>query len=159
MPSQEIRVYTDQGRCVFCLRRRRTSRRSSASLVSALRPLYVVEDERLLIKKSHIVRLQRRHLDGADAFTWSHLVTSGLIEYLDVMEEETAMLAMFVDDVHNARRSAKAVKTHTHCEIHPSMVLGVCGSIIPFPDHNQVRLRSGCVVSFLSHSRSSCASS
>ena len=26
---------------------------------------------------------------------------------------------------------------YTHCEIHPSMILGVCGSIIPFPDHNQ----------------------
>jgi len=26
---------------------------------------------------------------------------------------------------------------YTHCEIHPSMILGVCASIIPFPDHNQ----------------------
>ena len=26
---------------------------------------------------------------------------------------------------------------YTHCEIHPSMILGVGGSIIPFPDHNQ----------------------
>ena len=29
--------------------------------------------------------------------------------------------------------------TWTHCEIHPSMILGICASIIPFPDHNQVR--------------------
>ena len=27
--------------------------------------------------------------------------------------------------------------THTHCEVHPSLILGVCASIIPFPDHNQ----------------------
>lgn len=27
--------------------------------------------------------------------------------------------------------------TFTHCEIHPSMILGVAASIIPFPDHNQ----------------------
>ena len=27
--------------------------------------------------------------------------------------------------------------TFTHCEIHPSMILGICASIIPFPDHNQ----------------------
>ena len=27
--------------------------------------------------------------------------------------------------------------TYTHCEIHPSMILGICASIIPFPDHNQ----------------------
>lgn len=26
---------------------------------------------------------------------------------------------------------------YTHCEIHPSLILGVCASIIPFPDHNQ----------------------
>ena len=31
------------------------------------------------------------------------------------------------------------VHAFTHCEIHPSMILGVCASIIPFPDHNQVR--------------------
>ena len=27
--------------------------------------------------------------------------------------------------------------TYTHCEIHTAMILGVCASIIPFPDHNQ----------------------
>jgi DNA-directed RNA polymerase II subunit RPB2 len=27
--------------------------------------------------------------------------------------------------------------SYTHAEIHPSMILGICGSIIPFPDHNQ----------------------
>lgn len=26
---------------------------------------------------------------------------------------------------------------YTHCEIHPSMILGICASMIPFPDHNQ----------------------
>lgn len=26
---------------------------------------------------------------------------------------------------------------YTHCEIHPAMILGICASIIPFPDHNQ----------------------
>ena len=30
-----------------------------------------------------------------------------------------------------------APDTWTHCEIHPAMILGVCASIIPFPDHNQ----------------------
>ena len=28
-------------------------------------------------------------------------------------------------------------KTYTHCEINPAMILGVCASLIPFPDHNQ----------------------
>ncbi len=30
-----------------------------------------------------------------------------------------------------------SVANYTHCEIHPAMILGVCASIVPFPDHNQ----------------------
>jgi DNA-directed RNA polymerase II subunit RPB2 len=44
------------------------------------------------------------------------------------------MIAMFVKDVEKNRLKAKY--QYTHCEIHPSMILGVCASIIPFPDHN-----------------------
>ena len=60
----------------------------------------------------------------------------GLIEFLDVEEEETAMIAMHIADL--TKKEATRTKTYTHCEIHPSMILGVCASIIPFPDHNQV---------------------
>ncbi len=35
------------------------------------------------------------------------------------------------------RARARGGGRYTHCEIHPSMILGVCASIIPFPDHNQ----------------------
>lgn len=40
----------------------------------------------------------------------------------------------------NARQNPEEAysETYTHCEIHPSLILGVCASIIPFPDHNQV---------------------
>ncbi|KAK7709362.1 DNA-dependent RNA polymerase II [Diaporthe eres] len=40
----------------------------------------------------------------------------------------------------NARVKTKIntdINMYTHCEIHPSMLLGICASIIPFPDHNQ----------------------
>ncbi|KAK3060447.1 DNA-dependent RNA polymerase II, partial [Teratosphaeriaceae sp. CCFEE 6253] len=43
------------------------------------------------------------------------------------------------DDPHR-RIKAKPntqVAMWTHCEIHPAMILGICASIIPFPDHNQ----------------------
>jgi len=60
---------------------------------------------------------------------------NGLVELLDVEEEESAMIAMFVKDVDNNRK--KQIYQYTHLEIHPSMILGVCASIIPFPDHNQ----------------------
>ena len=60
------------------------------------------------------------------------MVNSGMIEFLDVEEEETCMISMFVDDLKNIKDCIR----YTHCEIHPSMILGVCASIIPFPDHN-----------------------
>lgn len=48
------------------------------------------------------------------------------------------MIAMSVKDLHTAAEDdTSAIQTYTHCEIHPSMILGVCASIIPFPDHNQ----------------------
>ena len=61
------------------------------------------------------------------------------MEYIDTMEEETIMLAMTPDDLQE--KGAGYCSTYTHCEIHPSMILGVCASIIPFPDHNQVRIK------------------
>ena len=58
----------------------------------------------------------------------------GLVEFLDVEEEETAMIAMHISDL--KKKGTFKTQTYTHCEIHPSMILGVCASIIPFPDHN-----------------------
>lgn len=59
-------------------------------------------------------------------------MNNGFIDFLDVEEEETSMIAMRLDDLtHN-----DYCFTYTHAEIHPSMILGVCASIIPFPDHN-----------------------
>lgn len=62
-------------------------------------------------------------------------MASGVVEYIDTLEEETVMLAMTPDDLQE--KEVAYCSTYTHCEIHPSMILGVCASIIPFPDHNQ----------------------
>jgi len=70
--------------------------------------------------------------------TFEDAVRMGLIEFLDVEEEETSMISMKIDDLSSSQ--ADYCNTYTHCEIHPSMILGVCASIIPFPDHNQVRI-------------------
>lgn len=92
-------------------------------------------------------------------YGWKGLVGDGIIEYLDAEEEEAAMIIMTPEDLDEHRqviagvpiyeeptldphRRFKAkpnqnVRTWTHCEIHPAMILGICASIIPFPDHNQ----------------------
>merc|ERR1712159_679688 len=109
------------------------------------RPLFVVEKEtqRLMIRKHHIARLTLPLLSG-DKYYWKDLLRVKVLEYIDVDEEETTMIAMTVNDLEKARNGLKNKEksesycTHyTHCEIHPSIILGVAASIIPFPEHNQ----------------------
>ena len=82
--------------------------------------------QELKLRKSHIQRLVNGELG------WTQLLVKGLVELVDTEEEETTMIAMVPSDLNESYSS-----TYTHCEIHPSMILGICGSIIPFPDHNQ----------------------
>eukprot|EP00026_Physarum_polycephalum_P001110 Phypoly_transcript_01111.p1 GENE.Phypoly_transcript_01111~~Phypoly_transcript_01111.p1 ORF type:complete len:1127 (+),score=213.78 Phypoly_transcript_01111:267-3647(+) len=111
--EKELRLYTDAGR--------------------ACRPLLIVEDKKILLKQSHIMKLQRKE---QTMFGWDELVGGGFVEYIDCEEEETVMIAMTPGDV-RASESENSMIKYTHCEIHPSMILGICASIIPFPDHNQ----------------------
>jgi DNA-directed RNA polymerase II subunit RPB2 len=116
----------------------------------------------LVLNHEHIDRLKQDEEIGKfheDYFGWRGLQESGCIEYLDAEEEETTMICMSPEDLElyrmqkagvrieedtdnpNARIKTKMNPTthmYTHCEIHPSMLLGICASIIPFPDHNQV---------------------
>ncbi|XP_050705237.1 DNA-directed RNA polymerase II subunit RPB2-like isoform X3 [Eriocheir sinensis] len=111
--DREIRIYTDAGR--IC------------------RPLLVVENGQLLLKKRHIDLLKEREYNN---FSWQDLMASGAVEYIDCSEQETIMIAMLLEDL-DSEEDKSYCNTYTHCEIHPAMVLGVCASIIPFPDHNQ----------------------
>ncbi|OQV15344.1 DNA-directed RNA polymerase II subunit RPB2 [Hypsibius exemplaris] len=119
--QQEIRISTDAGR--------------------VCRPLLVVERRgrtcTLALKKGHILAL----VDKFSRVTWQDLMNSGIVEYVDVNEEENILCAFYPDDL-GAYAGFSASADHlppvyTHCEIHPSMILGVCASNIPFPDHNQ----------------------
>lgn len=57
-------------------------------------------------------------------------VKKGLIEYLDVNEENDSAIALYESDIDSA--------TTTHLEIEPFTLLGVCAGLIPYPHHNQV---------------------
>jgi DNA-directed RNA polymerase II subunit RPB2 len=96
-----------------------------------------------------------------NTYGWKGLIQNGVIEYLDAEEEETAMITFSPEDLdewrgmkmglpNNERASLgkerlrrikpkpdPRIHAYTHCEIHPAMILGICASIIPFPDHNQ----------------------
>ena len=119
--DSELRIYTDAGR--------------------VLRPLFVVErtgdgERRLKMKRSHIRALNDRgpNNKGARRLTYPGLLEEGLVELIDTEEEETILIAMQPEDLLSGSSGAL---NYTHCEIHPAMILGICASIIPFPDHNQ----------------------
>jgi DNA-directed RNA polymerase II subunit RPB2 len=111
---QEVSLYTDAGR--------------------VCRPLFIVEDNRIKLKKEDVDSLHQRL---ATNFEWDTLISHGYVELVDTLEEETTLIAMYTDDVANARKDKNINIEYTHCEINPSMIFGICASIIPFPDHNQ----------------------
>jgi len=61
------------------------------------------------------------------------LLSKGYIEFLDVEEEETGLIAM---DLKKLKEGEKNCMQYTHCEINPALILGVAACIIPFSDHN-----------------------
>lgn len=120
----------------------------------------------LVLNKEHISKLDNttylreggyKFNDEVKPYGWADLLSAGVIEYMDAEEEETAMIIMTPEALADSKaRSLGMVieqetdplrrndpllnpysHTFTHCELHPSMILGVCASIIPFPDHNQ----------------------
>ncbi len=86
------------------------------------RPLIIVKDGSPLLEKQHIERVRNREI------SWDDLVKAGIIEYLDAEEEENTLIAMNLEDI---------TPEHTHLEIVPETILGICASLVPFAEHNQ----------------------
>ncbi|MCK5560397.1 MAG: DNA-directed RNA polymerase subunit B, partial [Thermoplasmata archaeon] len=85
------------------------------------RPLLVVNNGKLLLTKRHMEQLK----SGKQKF--NDLVQQGIIEFLDAEEEENTYIALDEDTLD---------PEHTHMEIDPMVILGVCASLIPYGEHN-----------------------
>ena len=86
------------------------------------RPVIIVEKGKPKIKPIHLQELT----EGIRTF--DDFLKEGLIEYLDVNEENNSKISIkeeFID------------KQTTHLEIEPFTILGVCAGLIPYPHHNQ----------------------
>ena len=90
-----------------------------------IRPLFVVEKGELLVKPKHFEKIK------SGEWSWSNVIREGLVEFIDMEEIENCLVAESFKDLEKRKLN------FTHCEMHPCLMLGVCGSIIPFPDHNQ----------------------
>uniref|UniRef100_A0A0D9V0X6 DNA-directed RNA polymerase subunit beta n=1 Tax=Leersia perrieri TaxID=77586 RepID=A0A0D9V0X6_9ORYZ len=75
--------------------------------------------------------------DGIRSF--DDFLRDGLIEYLDVNEENNALIALYEHEDQDDVR----ISSITHIEIEPLTILGVVAGLIPYPHHNQSPLCNG----------------
>ena len=142
--SKEIRVCCDGGRIY--------------------RPYFVVENNTVKLTKENInTIILKGKSSAATSANWNEFLikNKGLIEYLDTDEMVNSMIAMFPSDVEKMRQrqidTAKIIQqikiddihsianryddfvyvNYTHCELHPSMMIGAVVANIPFSNHNQ----------------------
>ncbi len=83
----------------------------------ARRPVIVIENGKSKLIQEHIDGLKNNSLK------WDKLVKDGIIEYIDAAEEENCFIALDEDEI---------TKDHTHMEISPVVILGLCTSLIPY---------------------------
>ena len=104
-----------------------------------VRPMYILDDSgNFNASAQHVA-----HLKGGGCFdamvhpslSESTRSMAPAIEYIDIAESDTLMVAMTEDDIRASRKGV--VITHTHCELHPSLMLGALAALIPHCDHNQ----------------------
>lgn len=76
-----------------------------------------------------VVRLDRLSHFMDTSLTFDNLVVRGAIEYIDKHEEENCCIATSV--------WAVDASFHTHVDMHPAMIHGICAGLIPFANHDQ----------------------
>ncbi len=83
----------------------------------ARRPLVVAESGKSKLTDQHIEEIKNGTLK------WDKLVKDGIIEYIDAAEEENCFIALSEEEL---------TKEHTHLEISPLTILGLCSSLVPY---------------------------
>ena len=86
------------------------------------RPLIVIENGTPKLQLEHIEKIR------SGEWAWEELVRRGIIEYIDAEEEENTLVALNYEQI---------TPQHTHVEIVPYTIFGICASIIPYAEHNQ----------------------
>lgn len=84
------------------------------------RPIFTVKNNKLTI-------LEEKNLSS---LSWDEMIKKGYVQYVDSNEVENSIIAMTQDDLLKKN-------TYDYCEIHPSLMLGIAGVVIPYADHNQ----------------------
>ncbi|XP_078171952.1 DNA-directed RNA polymerase III subunit 2-like [Carex rostrata] len=88
----------------------------------------------LIIADKGISRVLEHHMKELQVGfrTFDDFLHDGLIEYLDVNEQNNALIALYEHEAGEIDRNEI-----THIEIEPLTLLGVVAGLIPYPHHNQ----------------------
>jgi len=91
-----------------------------STLGRATRPLYIVENGKLLLDIKNM---------RDPKYSFHELLEAGVVEYIDVSESEYLLIAIDESSLSNG-------KSYTHMELNPAFIMGVASSIMTFPQHN-----------------------
>ncbi len=86
------------------------------------RPLIVVEKGKSTLTPDLVKKIKSKELGYED------LVSKGVVEYLDALEENDAFIAMNESDI---------TLEHTHLEISPMLMFGINTGTVPFSDYDE----------------------
>ena len=106
-----MHVFTDAGRVV--------------------RPLYPMNKGEFLLTKEQVSRLQSQGMTWNKITRGQGVESPAIVEWVDPYEQNAAYICM------DPTRSHDTNIQYTHCEVHPSTLQGVMGSLIPYTQHNQ----------------------
>jgi DNA-directed RNA polymerase subunit B' len=93
----------------------------STDMGRARRALIVVENGQALLS------VEEEEQVGEKKISYDDLIKEGKIEFLDSEEEENAFIALYRGHI---------TDKHTHMEINPGLMLGICTGMVPYPEHN-----------------------
>jgi len=142
IPEKEIRIYCDGGRMY--------------------RPVLKVENNQVKLTKDIIKKISLNKADKAKGkiVSWDEFLIEniGIIEFIDMEEQPYLMICDNIDKLEEARKHMyKTIENvkgdesndiqnrynedyiytkYSHCEFHPSFLIGEIVSIIPFCNHN-----------------------
>lgn len=89
--------------------------------------IHILSDEGRIIRPLFTIENGKLRINQNDGNNWDKLNRDRKIMYIDVAENQTVNIAMYPSEID---------EEYDFCEIHPSLMLGVCASCIPFSDHN-----------------------
>uniref|UniRef100_A0A7S4I9T1 DNA-directed RNA polymerase subunit beta n=1 Tax=Odontella aurita TaxID=265563 RepID=A0A7S4I9T1_9STRA len=99
------------------------------------RPLVIVDE------RTALPRLKQCHVEGlaVGAVDMRDLLRQGVVEYVDVNEENNCLIAVTERELEQARKVGldKQKMRYTHLEIDPVTILGVVSGLVAYPHHNQ----------------------